>query len=80
MIIRIEDTDGNFVCDVDLAELDIEKLLTYAMSRLQLEPNEVQYTLPLSENDITKLIQYSVTSILIEEIEKYKQIEQNETI
>lgn len=72
MKIRIESTTGEHVCDLDLKELDVEKMVAYGLARLQLEPNGVKYELPLKESDITKILEYTVISILEDEMKKEK--------
>ena len=70
MKFRIEDTNGDFLCDLDMKDLDVEKLLQYAVLRLQKDPDGVKYDLPLRDEDITKLIEYAITSILHDELKK----------
>lgn len=69
---RIESTDGEFLCDLDLKDLDVEKMVQYSMIRLQSDPNGITYNTPLTEKDITKLIEYAIISIMKDEIKKYK--------
>lgn len=72
MIINIIDEDGGFVCDIDLKDIDIERIIAYSLGRQKLEGNVKEYVLPFTESDITELIQYAITSMLKDEIERNK--------
>jgi len=81
MKFRIESTEGEFLCDLDLKDLDVEKMIQYSIARLQNDPNGIKYNIPLTEKDITKLIEYAIISIMKDEIkiEKEKRKKQNKT-
>ena len=69
MKIRIEaEETGELFTELDMNDLDIDKLLTYAITRLQKEGKEV--TLPLDDKEVTRLIEYALKSIFEEEIKK----------
>lgn len=70
MKLILESTTGEYITDLDLKDVDVERLLEYAMSRLQKEGKDVEYELPLKDEDITKLLEYAVVSLLEEEINK----------
>lgn len=68
MEIRIEDTKGNHITDIELNEELVEKLVTHA---LLLPENILKYrNKTLNEEDIIYLIQSSIKHILKEEIKK----------
>jgi hypothetical protein len=69
MKIRIEaEETGELFTELDMNDLDIDKLLTYAITRLQKEGKEVK--LPLDDKEVTRLIEYALKSIFEEEIKK----------
>jgi hypothetical protein len=72
MKLRIESTEGEHITDLDLKDLDVEKMLQYAMLRLQKEKSDIKYKLPLKSEDVTKLLEFAITSILEDEVKKYK--------
>lgn len=69
MKIRIEaEETGELFTELDMNDLDIDKMLTYAITRLQKEGKEVK--LPLDDKEVTRLIEYALKSIFEEEIKK----------
>lgn len=70
MKLVIESTDGEYITDLELKDIDVEKMLEYAMLRLQKEGKDIEYKLPLKDEDITKLLEYAIVSILSDEIKK----------
>ena len=73
MKLRLESKEtGEFLCEVDVKDLDIEKIIQYSLSRLQSENNNVKYKIPLSDNDVRELIEYAFVSILKDEIKEYE--------
>lgn len=67
MILRIESTTGEFITELDLKDMDVTRLLEYAMTHSE---NHEEYNLPLTDEDVTKLLEFAVVSILNEEIKK----------
>ena len=72
MKMRIESDTGEFLTELDLAELDVNKMIQYALLRLQLEKNNIEYNIPLNEDDIKKLISYAIKSMMNDEIKRGK--------
>jgi hypothetical protein len=74
MKVRIEaEGTGEHFCDLDLDDVDVTKLITYAMSKLETDKNtKIQYSSPLKEEEITNLIQYALCGLLAEENKKKK--------
>ncbi len=72
MKLIIESTDGEYITDLDLKDIDVEKMLQYAMLRLEKEGRKDLYTLPLKDEDITKLLEYAIVTILSDEVSKYE--------
>lgn len=69
MKIRIEaEETGELFTELDMSEIDMDKLLAYAITRLQKEGKEV--TLPLDDTEVTRLLEYALKSIFEEEIKK----------
>jgi len=69
MKIRIEaEETGELFTELDMNDLDIDKMLTYAITRLQKEGKEVK--LPLDDTEVTRLLEYALKSIFEEEIKK----------
>lgn len=69
MKIRIEaEETGELFTELDMSEIDMDKLLAYAITRLQSEGKEVK--LPLGEDDIVKLTEYAFKSIFDDEAKK----------
>jgi len=66
MKIRIEaEETGELFTELDMSEIDMDKLLAYAITRLQSEGKEVK--LPLGEDDIVRLTEYAFKSIFDDE-------------
>lgn len=70
MKLIIESTDGKYITDLDLKDIDVAKMLEYAMLRLQKEGKDIKYELPLKDEDVTKLLEYAIVGILEDEIKK----------
>jgi len=68
MKLRIESETGEFINELDLKDMDIERMIQYSLLRLQAENSDIKYELPLKNEDVTKLIQYAVVSMLKDEI------------
>jgi hypothetical protein len=69
MKIRIEaEETGELFTELDMSEIDMDKLLAYAITRLQSEGKEVK--LPLGEDDIVRLTEYAFKSIFEDEAKK----------
>lgn len=72
MKVCIESESGEYLTELDLADLDVNKMIQYALLRLQLEKSDVEYTIPLKEDDIKKLISYAIKSMMNDEIKRGK--------
>lgn len=70
MKIRIEaEETGELFTELDMSDVDMDKILAYAITRLQKEGKEVK--LPLGEDDIVKLTEYAFKSIFDDEAKKH---------
>ncbi len=72
MEFRIVSEDGEFITDINLKDIDVDRLTKFAIICLQNEGKEIKYTYPLNEKQILELLQYSIIKILQDEIDKIK--------
>lgn len=69
MKIRLESTTGEYIMDLDMKDLDVNRLIKFALLRMPQE-KAMSYGLPLTESNITELLEFAVCTLLQDEIDK----------
>jgi ornithine carbamoyltransferase len=68
MILRLESKEtGEFLCELDIKDEDIEGLIQYSLSL-----KKKKYKMPLKDKDMAELIEYALVSILREKMNENK--------